>query len=295
MPDSIQPSDVRPGDVLLHMGRGEISKLIAWASDSSYSHAAWVLDAETVAESVSVGVRKTPFAARAVDATDFSLIDVLRFGGQQGGLDAAALKALQARAERFMGAQYPLDELFELGVVCALRSKLDWPEWARWLLRIALDHVIQTDPARMVCSEFIYRCFAEADTAPPGRLRPRIEVLDSPPTPFPHINWIALWEEYEAARGRSANRALPAAPSQNMARDLATPASAAEPSAPDAAIADRAAQVRERRAALYPPAARGLNAVREIEDPWPNPATITPADLANSPSFGMLGRLLQSA
>ena len=291
MLDPIDLTAVRAGDVLLHMGRGEISKLIAWASDSGYSHAALVFDGKTVAEAVSVGVRKTGLAGRSVDAADFTLIDVFRFGGADTGLDPEALAALQAKMDGFMGAAYPLDELFELGVVCALRSKLDWPEPARWFLRVVLDHVIHTDPARLVCSEFVYRSFAEAATTPAGRLRPRIEVLDQPATPFPHIDWLALLKEYEAARHRSPNRTLPPAPTAGDVRGLQV-GSVTRAAEPDADIAARADQIRRARAGV---AARGLAQPAAIEDPWPNPATVTPADLANSPSFGKVGRLLQSA
>lgn len=292
MPDPIELTAVRPGDVLLHMGRGEISKLIAWASDSGYSHAALVFDVQTVAEAVSVGVRKTGLADRAVDSTDFSVIDVLRFGGRNASLDPAALSALQAKVDGFIGAPYPLDELFELGVVCALRSKLDWPEPAKWLLRVALDHVIQTDPGRMVCSEFVYRSFAEAATVPAGRLRPQIEVVDQPPVPFPHIDWLALLKEYEEARHHSPNRALPPAPTAGEGQGLQTRPMAPAAGMSDADIAAQAERIRHLRA---PSATRALTSRAAIEDPWPNPATVTPGDLANSPSFGCVGRLLQSA
>lgn len=292
MPDPIDLSAVRPGDVLLHMGRGEISKLIAWASDSGYSHAALVFDPQTVAEAVSVGVRKTDLGERAVDRGDFTVIDVLRFGGAGAGLDPAALSALQAQVNAFIGAPYPLDELFELGVVCALRSKLDWPEPAKWFLRVVLDHVIHTDPGRMVCSEFVYRSFAEAATAPAGRLRPRIEVIAQAPTPFPHIDWLALLKEYEEARHRSPSRALPPAPTSSAVQGLQARAIPPAATTPDTDIAAQAEQIRSLRAGH---ALRGVTSMAAIEDPWPNPATVTPADLANSPSFGRVGRLLQSA
>jgi len=265
------------------MGDGEISKLIAWASNSLYSHSALVLDAETVIEAAGSGVRTTALAQRLANSKEFSLIDSYRFGGAKGGLITAQLSALQTQAKSFLGDAYPLDELFELGVVCALRSKLDWPEPLKWLLRIALDHVVHTDPTKMVCSEFIYRSYAEAPTNPAGALRPTIEVVEAPQRPFPDISWLGLLKEYEEAR-HAAPRLPPAPTAAPALRSLATQTVVA----PD--IAAQAEHIRQRRSATT---ANTLATV-QIVDPWPNPATVTPQDFADSPSFGKAARLLPS-
>ncbi|GAA5176567.1 hypothetical protein GCM10025771_11620 [Niveibacterium umoris] len=281
---AIPLSAVRPGDVLLHGGVGPLSDLIAWASNSIYSHAAMALDADTMIEAGATGVITRPMSTRLTDTAHYTLIDVYRFGPPGAGLNAAQLAALEAKARAFLGTPYPLDKLFELGVVCAVRSQLDWPEPLRWLLRVALDHVVESDPNQMVCSEFVYRSYAEADTQPAGALRPVIEVVEQKPAPFPHIDWIALIEEYEDARHHSVNRALPAAPSAPRAVGTAGPTAA------DPHIAAQAALIRARRAR---PATRSL-AVKEIIDPFPNTATVSPQDFAASPSFSLLGRVLPS-
>ena len=57
-------AELRTGDVLLMMGEGPLSDLIAWASDSIYSHAALVADAGDLVEASTVGVRRYPLATR---------------------------------------------------------------------------------------------------------------------------------------------------------------------------------------------------------------------------------------
>lgn len=265
------PLDLHPGDVLLHMGKGEISKLIAWASNSRYSHAALVLDSDSLIEATASGVRIKALAPRLVERDEFVLIDGWRFKDGKGSLSTDHLGALQARARSFLGAPYPLDQLFELGIICALRSKLDWPEPLKWLLRVALDRAVQADPSRMVCSEFVYRSFAEATTEPPGALRPVIEVVDTPELPFPDIDWLALLKEYEQARHSTP---LPAAP---HTAPLQLQASGADPE--HIALAE---EIRRRR----------QGPVKAIVDPWPNPETVTPEDFATSPSFWRASSIL---
>lgn len=266
------PLPLRPGDVLLHAGTGEISKLIAWASNSVYSHCALVLDADTLIESAANGVATSPLATRLADTTHFTLIDAWRWGGSSGQIAPDALAAMQARARSALGDPYPLDALFELGVVCAVRDAVDWPPHLHWLIRVALDHVVHLDPSRMVCSEFVYRCFAEAATVPPGALCPVINVLSGPTRPFPQIDWAALVEEYLQAL-RYMHHAPP--PPESPGRALASPREA---------LAVQAAAARAHRAGAAP---RG-----GMVEPHPNADTVTPQDFANSPSFGLLGRVL---
>jgi len=278
------PQTVRPGDVLLHMGDGEISKLIAWACDSSYSHSALVLDSENLIEAISSGVKISPLAPRLIDSEEYSLLTAWRFGGPEGGLSAEQLTALQDSARSFIGATYPLNQLFELGVICALRSKLDWPEPLKWLLRVALDQVVHSDPTQMVCSEFVYCSFADAKTQPPGALRPIIDVVKTTPLPFPDIDWLALIKEYEEARHTSPHP-LPSAPLRAVG--VGAPASTA-PRTVDPEHAALAEQIRQMRSAVRTP----LTGIARIVDPWPNPETVTPEDFATSPSFAFAAQIL---
>jgi hypothetical protein len=264
------------------MGDGEISKLIAWASNSRYSHSALVLDSSTLIEATGAGVKTKPLAPRLTDSQEFSLIDAWRFGGVDAQLSAARLAALQDSARSFLGAPYPLNQLFELGIVCALRDKLAWPEPLKWLLRIALDQAVHSDPGQMVCSEFIYRSFADAKTEPPGALRPIIDVVAAAQLPFPDIDWFALYREYEEARQASPHT-LPAAP----LRASAAPSPAA-PATVDPEHAALARQIRQMRRSARTPMA----GIAEIVAPWPNPETVTPEDFATSPSFALAAQIL---
>lgn len=274
------PQTVRPGDVLLHMGDGEISKLIAWASNSRYSHSALVLDDTKLIEATGAGVKTKPLAPRLTDKQEFSLIDAWRFGGIDARLSAAQLAALQDSARSFIGAPYPLNQLFELGIICAVRDKLAWPEPLKWLLRIALDQVVHSDPGQMVCSEFVYRSFAEAKIEP--SLRPIIDVVATAQLPFPDIDWIALYEEYEQARQASPHP-LPSAPLRAVGT---TPGLAAPTVDPEHQAL--ATQIRQMRRAARTP----VTGLARIVDPWPNPETVTPEDFATSPSFALASRIL---
>jgi hypothetical protein len=282
-------SDVQPGDILLHMGRGEISKLIAWAGDSHYSHAAVIYDAAQIAEAAAVGVRLMPLAGRAVDTTDFTLIDVYRPTNDGAKLQPAQLAAIDAVAKSYLGVPYPLNELVMLGVVSAIRDKVPVHPFARLIVRIAMDHYINSDPDHQVCSEYVYRCFAEAKTspslAPPILIKPRVD------TPFPDINWIKLLEEYEEAKHRQS--ADPATPLivNNLLEDKQLSVEAPE-TVSDEDLTSRHTIIKKRLSI-------GQNILlatgdRPVIDPLPNPRTILPADLAASPGFRILGALLQS-
>ena len=81
---------------------------------------------------------------------------------------AAAL--VRERAERMLGAPYPVDQLALFGVVMAVRGK--WPKHPllRKLVRIALDRALPSESPALVCSEVVYRAWAECDVAPRGRM-----------------------------------------------------------------------------------------------------------------------------
>ena len=276
-----------PGSILLHMTKGEISKLIAWADDGMYSHAAIVLDAGTIAEAVSEGIRQFRLADRLADAADFRWIDAYAPAQPLGADD---LEAVRAVAQGYLGAPYPLNELLLLGLICAARDKIPGNGWLRLIVREAFDLALDPDPGAQVCSEFVFRCFAEAKTSPARRLAPQIVIEPRQHVPFPEIDWWALWREYEAARDRAHGTTKP-------------PGRLPEPSAAatrlgEGVLADadelraKAAQIRARYG-IGRIAAEAVAAGRN-EDPRPNPKLVTPADLAGSPSFRLAGRIVSS-
>ena len=266
--DKIDKSSIRPGDVLLHRTRGEISKLVAWAGDSPYSHAAIVYDGDNLREAISKGVVDTPIAERLAMTDKFDFIDVYRRADAPAGLADMAMLAVRAVADGYSGKSYPLNELWYLGLVCAIRDKVPLDPPVKELLREITDMFIDHDPSQQVCSEFVYRCYAEAQTYP--SIKPRIVVTSGPHESFPAIDLFKLYEEYEEAKGNAEPHARAAARMR--------------PAVGHAPVTDR--ELRARYAKVK----------AQVGDPVidgnPNPRTILPADIQNSPDFKAIGRVL---
>lgn len=265
----LTPNDLLPGDVLLHMGAGELSKLIAWVGDSRYSHAALVVRGGELIEAAASGVRHARLADRTRLVRAFRWIDVYRPLRPSAG-DAAGVDAVLHAADAYLGRPYPMTSLLLLGVTCAVRNKLTDDPDLRVALRMALDLVVRNDTDKVVCSELVYRAFDEAATRPPHALRLPVETRAAPHRPMPAIDVEALIAECLDDYRRS----LPAAPAS---RSLTAEASPQE-------LAALLAQARDRL---------GLDdAVVASGDGYaPNPKTVLPADLEFSPGLREAGRL----
>jgi hypothetical protein len=294
-PQAMAASELQVGDVLLMLGEGPLSQLIAWCGDSIYSHAALVADGGDLIEASASGVRRYPLAQRFADEINYHYIDAFRPLTHDGSVLNDGDRALVlAHAQSLLGIPYPLDMLATLGVVLAVRGKLPGDPAVRLVIREALDHVIRNDPTHMVCSEVVYRSFAECAADPRGRLAPRIVLEPRGTAPFPDIDWKALWDEVWPLLRPERQHALQAAAAPPSA------VVAAVGVAGNAAIADDAlqAELALARQALgvptMPPlatAARGIGEQQPIPDP--NPKLVTPLDLAATPSHTALGRLMQ--
>ncbi|WP_114238420.1 hypothetical protein [Dyella sp. C9] len=290
-PQLLYPQDLAPGDVLLHMGRGELSRLIAWVGDSAYSHAAVVCAGGELIEAAASGVRHASLAARTTMLENFHYIDAYRPSCLQGD----DLSALQAALDVYLGRPYPMTSLFTLGVVCAVRNKIPGSRDLRRVVRMALDLVIDNDASKVVCSELVYRGFDEAATEPPHALRLPVITRSRQHTPLPDIDLLALAHEClddlrRAGRPPSlaSEIALLSAPLHGM-HDV-TAAALAE--APDDDLSARLQQVREQLGLASPaPSVLAANVSLALPDPIPNPKTVLPADLEFSPGLVKLGRL----
>jgi hypothetical protein len=197
-----------PGDVLLHASKGEVSKLIQWASDSDYSHIAMVFDPGKLAEAASGGVRFDGDLKKRIEGVpnDFHRIDAWRPlpGGKP--IEAAALQALKASANAMAGRPFALNQWFELGLICAIRNKAPETPFIKWFLALVIETFVKKDPSRLLCSEFIYLAFHHAATEPPGLLDPKITRPPRPNRPFPKdLNLIGLIKEYLDASGKRAD------------------------------------------------------------------------------------------
>jgi len=295
-------AELRTGDVLLMMGEGPLSDLIAWASDSIYSHAAVVADAGDLIEASTVGVRRYPIAARLENKAKYHFIDALRMQGPGvSPLDAADSAAVLAKAVRLLGTPYPVDQLALFGAIMAVRGK--WPEHTlgRLLVREALDHAVPDKTDSVVCSEVVYRAYAECAVTPDGRLAPVIVVGERGTAPFPDIDWKALFDEIWPLLHPQGQQRLQGTRMQlNTVRSTEVHSLHAE----FEALVDVSDEELElARQAVLAPAALLAGAATEAADalgggpgtvvPHPNPRLVSPQDLAVSPSLSLLGRLMQ--
>lgn len=288
----IDAATLQAGDVLLMLSRAELSRLIAWFGDSVYSHAALVADDGDLIEAAAHGVRRYPLARRLADTAEVCFVDAFRPLAHDGSaLTQADRERVLAHAQSLLGVPYPLDSLATLGVLVAVRGKA-FPAHpvARLLVREALDHVVRNDPSHMVCSEFVYRSFAECTATPAGRLAPRIVPSPASGAPFPHVDWKALLDEL---------RALRHPPRLAAANAIETPLSGAQP-VDDATLAAGLAQARA-HLGIFPggdatPLLRGVAPDTPGDRTgMPNPKLVTPLDLASTPSHIVLGRVMDSS
>lgn len=264
---TLQVNELLPGDVLLHMGRGQLSKLIAWVGDSAYSHAAMVIGNGELIEAATKGVRHASLAERTRMVAAFDYVDVFR-PLRPTPRDTTELAALLAAADVYLGRPYPMTSLLTLGIVCAVRNKIPGDERLHEALRMALDLVVQDDPSRVVCSELVYRGFAEAVTTPPNALRLPITHRAAQSTPLPTIDLIALalecLEDYQRANPRGAALRATAAQAPPLPALLAQARTTLGIGGPQTSGTGSSA---------------------------PNPKTVLPADLEFSAGLRKLGRL----
>lgn len=284
----MDPVQLQPGDVLLMKGVGELSELIAWCSDSLYSHAAMVSDRGQLIEAGVSGIARASIEDRLKATGQVTLIDARRpLAGDGLPINAEEQRALVKFADQFLGQPFPGMQLALLGVVVAMRGKFPGGRIARKVIKAALDYVIKDDAKHMVCSALVYRSLGEVPVLPAGKFRPRIVLGPRGDTTPPDINWRALLDEVLEIWW----------PNGIQSMDGGLPPELAE----DAAAPDDIALQQARLKAL---AALGLpaDAAMLMSEPFtgmglvlPNPNAVSPQDLAYSPSMRDLGRLLGSA
>ncbi|RTL20949.1 MAG: hypothetical protein EKK52_09255 [Burkholderiales bacterium] len=293
MPDTISIAALRPGDILLHAGTGEISKLIKWASDSLYSHAALVYAPGLLAEAISGGVHlDQSIAARLADHDEVTRIDVVRpvNGGQP--LTGAQVGRLQAAAQALQGRKFALNQMAELGLICVLRNKLTDNMAARRLIHWLLNEVVPENENRLVCSEFVYLAFHGTQDA---ALDPQIVVTPAKDLPWPDVDYAQLLEEYLQAR-RRVNPAQDALALEALTPDpTAAEFMAALEAATVSELSDLEARLATARAglqALRQPAVAASAGLLAAHEAAVNAFLVVPEDLRNSPSFQFLGQLM---
>lgn len=285
MHPTFDPDALRPGDVLLMKGIGAVSDLIAWFGDSTYSHAAIVVDDGMLVEAASPRSRRVSVAARLGQGAYYDFVDAFRPTRHDGTPTRPADRtAAVVSAQTLLEVPYALDGLLQMAVFAALRDRIPTHAGVRWIIRVLIDHLVEDDPSQMVCSELVYRALDGATTAPEHLLRPKVIVSAMLDAPFPTVDWIELWQEFEQARRSSvalAGRVAPVVP----AASTASPDALESPTVSDPDLLECYARLRDTRAARAP----GL--LSAPVDPNPNPKLVMPVDLETSPSLRRLGRL----
>ncbi len=298
--DTLAIDSLQEGDILLMMGDGPLSELIAWASDGIYSHAAIVADHGELIEASLGGVRRYPLARRVGELAHFHCIDAYRVrDGDRQAVDALDLGRVRQRAQEMLGVPYPVNQLALLGVVMAVRGK--WPAHplARKLVRLALDHALPAESPAMVCSEVVYRSWAECGVEPRGRLAPRIVEGKRGSAPLPAIDWKALADEIGPLLGPGAHGAMVTARGTGTGTGLQAGSAVTLLVDDGADVSDEALDQARRQVLARLQHRDGLRVAGgeamagATAEPRPNPRLVSPQDLANSPSAELLGRLMQ--
>src|SRR5690606_16661540 len=116
-------TELRTGDVLLMMGEGPLSDLIAWASDGIHSHAAIVADAGDLIAAATAGVRRYPAATRLAYQARARLAAGLGMAGAAAApLTAAESASVLGTAGGLVGTPFPTVRLALCGAIMAVRG-----------------------------------------------------------------------------------------------------------------------------------------------------------------------------
>lgn len=272
-PDRLGLHDLRRGDVLQHMGRSDLSTLIAWVGDSQYSHSAIVTGADEFVEAATAGVVSVALQQRIAATPSFHYIDVYR-PQRPDADDAHGQDKVIAALQPYLGSPYPMTSLLMLGLVCTVRNKVPVDPRMREVVRMALDLVIARDTGQVVCSELVYRAFDQADTDPANDLRLPLVTPPRSDAPFPDVDIPRLLREClgDAALARP---------------DMVAASAPLLAGAVDTSAADLDERLATARAAV------GLNGDKGplTSDGSPNPRLVLPGDLEFSPGLQLVGRL----
>lgn len=267
----LDPRQVRAGDVLLMKGIGAVSDLIAWFGDSSYSHAALMVDGGAFVEAALPTSRRVLLADRLRQVEHYDFIDVYRPTQSSGKpLDDGQRDALAKAGLQLLGVDYPLDALLQMAVFAGLRNRVPADKGLRWLLREILDHVVRQNPRHMVCSELVYTAMRDAKLAPALIISAQLDL------PLPKIDVMELVREWLQAHGK--DKTLRAVPTPDALE------------ASESELVERFQALQAQRAGVAAKAlalpALGMPPVLNA-----NPKNVLPVDLETSPQLRLVGRL----
>ena len=284
----IRAVDLRPGDVLLCRGRGEISDLVCALDESTYSHSA-IWDGERVVVATPKGVRARPLE-RLCERHQFVDAYRFRFYDHALGEPGWPAKPLLAAAHSWLGNDHEYHELFLAGLLVAVHRRP--PREARRhalgliagrVAEFTQNHITQYKRRPVVCAEVVAGAFWEAEAMPEHKyaLSARVDGRHS----FPGIPAPVHFPPETDEGPRGAEDEEVDAAYERLAQDCGRLLLAARP---ELASGIRGLQHVHADAGRRP---RGDGLIVTAGDALLPLGCVTPRDLACSPSLEYAGRL----
>ena len=165
MGDKIHIDDLEPGDVLLYRGKGFVSRGIQFFDGSPLSHAALYLGGGQIGEAIAEGLVARDYQT-SFHGSEW--IKAYRLRNRPADVQPVLNVARTYLAQR---NRYGYEQLVLLALLCTTR-KVQMTPILRRLLRTLLDaatvrlaDLLRAGKEPMICSEFVYRAYDEADSA----------------------------------------------------------------------------------------------------------------------------------
>lgn len=170
--------DLIPGDILMCVGINKVSKMVIALDGGKYSHAALCYDKDHFVHTSTEGTTKHSFEEKDVLLDVKSAIDVFRYQFKEvdnGSSYEDLSKAVIHQAEWYLES----DTMYSFGRLALLAflttsKKLDYRNKALDLKLLTkyidqasewLAKIFKTKKKKaLICSEFIYRCYGEAES-----------------------------------------------------------------------------------------------------------------------------------
>jgi len=206
-------SDIRAGDVLLFRGTSALSWAIRLFDGGDVNHAAIALGDGHLAEAAGAGLVLADIEPAVARNT---FVEVRR----RHDVAPADIADVVATAQRYVtnGNRYAYQQIFLLALL-GITRRIPAPRAARRLLRSAMDHaaaalndLIPSGRTRMICSEFVYRTYAEASTAEPNPFLLDIDLAAAFAADDTFLAWALAQDDREIGNLVGASFAETAAP-----------------------------------------------------------------------------------
>jgi hypothetical protein len=170
---NLSVADLQRGDVLLYHGASFVASMIRLLDGGDYSHASVYEGGGNVVEALSAGLARDEVAT----SVDGSLpVDVFRYFDQKGtvlGDPALPADPINHVIDTYMAEphRYAYEDILLLALLTSTRRlPIGWVPGLELILRNILDSaaevvskLIAQGREPLICSEFVYRVFNEAD------------------------------------------------------------------------------------------------------------------------------------